>query len=86
MDADDDKTEELLKQARAGNAAAFDELFARQREALRRAVALRLDRRLAARVDVSDGVQDTYLEATRRLPEYLNRADMPFALWPASAC
>ena len=81
MDPGDDKTEELLKQARAGNAAAFEELFARERDALRRTVVLRLDRRLAARVDVSDVVQETYLEAARRLPEYVNRADMPFALW-----
>ena len=56
-------------------------MFARHCEQLRQAVALRLDRRLAARVDVSDVVQETYLEAARRLPEYLERSAMPFALW-----
>jgi RNA polymerase sigma-70 factor (ECF subfamily) len=81
LDAGDETTEKLLNQARAGNTAAFENLFARQREALRRAVALRLDRRLAARIDASDVVQETYLEAARRLPEYLKRAAMPFALW-----
>ena len=81
MDAGADNTGELLEHARAGDAAALEALFARHREQLRRAIALRLDRRLAARVDISDVVQETYLEAARRLPEYINRSDMPFALW-----
>jgi RNA polymerase sigma-70 factor (ECF subfamily) len=81
LDAGADNTAELLKQARQGNSAAFEELFARHREQLRGAVALRLDRRLAARVDVSDVIQETYLEAARRLPDYLDRSDIPFGLW-----
>jgi RNA polymerase sigma-70 factor (ECF subfamily) len=81
LDAGADNTGELLEQARSGDAAALEELFARHREQIRRAVALRLDRRLAGRVDVSDVIQETYLEAARRLPEYLSRSDMPFALW-----
>jgi RNA polymerase sigma-70 factor (ECF subfamily) len=72
---------DLLRRARQGEQAAFDELFARHRQAVRRGIALRLDRRLAARVDVSDVEQETYLEAARRLPAYLERPDMPFHLW-----
>jgi DNA-directed RNA polymerase specialized sigma24 family protein len=45
------------------------------------AVALRLDRRLRARVGVSDVVQDTYLEAARRLAEYLRQPPLPLGLW-----
>jgi RNA polymerase sigma-70 factor (ECF subfamily) len=56
-------------------------LFGRHRECLRRGIALRLDRRLAPRVDVSDVLQETYLAATRRLAEYLARPQMPFRLW-----
>jgi RNA polymerase sigma-70 factor (ECF subfamily) len=48
---------------------------------VRQAVALRLDRRLAARVGISDVVQETYLEATRRLPGYLRQPRLPFDLW-----
>jgi RNA polymerase sigma-70 factor, ECF subfamily len=81
LDAGADNTGELLEQARAGDAAALEELFTRHREQLRRAVALRLDRRLAARIDVSDVIQETYLEAARRLPEYVHCPDMPFGLW-----
>ena len=36
---------------------------------------------MAARVDASDILQETYLEAFRRLPGYLDRGEMPFYLW-----
>lgn len=41
------------------------------RERLRRYVASRLDRRLSSRVDASDIIQETFLDASRRLPEFL---------------
>ena len=44
----------------------------------RRMVALRLDRRLQGRIDPSDVIQDTYLEASTRLAEYLRNPSMPF--------
>jgi RNA polymerase sigma-70 factor (ECF subfamily) len=73
--------EDLLTRARAGDERALADLLGRHRQAIRRAVQLRLDRRLAARVDASDVVQETYLEASRRLADYLAGASMPFALW-----
>ena len=42
---------------------------------------MRMDRRVAARVDASDVLQDTYLEAFKRLPRYLQQQPMPFYLW-----
>jgi RNA polymerase sigma-70 factor (ECF subfamily) len=72
---------ELLELARRGDQAALAELFARHHERLRQAVSLRLDRRLSARLDATDVLQETYLEAARRLPEYLEKAEMPFYLW-----
>ncbi|MFN0054941.1 MAG: sigma-70 family RNA polymerase sigma factor [Planctomycetales bacterium] len=71
----------LLEQARLGDAGAIDALFAQEREPLRRAVALRLDCRLAARFDASDVVQQTLLEAARRLPTYLEEGQISFPLW-----
>src|SRR5262245_66278521 len=71
----------LLDRAAHGERAAFEALFARHRDRLGRAVALRLDRRLAARVDASDVVQETCLEAFRRLPDYLRDPDMPLDVW-----
>jgi RNA polymerase sigma-70 factor (ECF subfamily) len=46
-------------------------------------VRLRLDHRLRGRVDEADIVQDTFLEAARRLPEYLRgpAPAIPFYLW-----
>jgi RNA polymerase sigma-70 factor (ECF subfamily) len=44
-------------------------------------VALRIDRRLQGRIDPSDVIQETYLEASARLAEYLDNPSMPFFLW-----
>jgi RNA polymerase sigma-70 factor (ECF subfamily) len=78
---DSAETQSLLLQADSGNRRAFEELFARHRDELRRAVVLRLDVRLRTRVDPSDVVQETQLEAFQRLPAYLERRPMPFRLW-----
>jgi RNA polymerase sigma-70 factor (ECF subfamily) len=48
---------------------------------LERLVMLRLDRRLRGRVDETDVVQDTFLEAARRIQDYLELPPMPFFLW-----
>jgi RNA polymerase sigma-70 factor (ECF subfamily) len=78
---DSAETQELLRQARAGDRQAFEKLFARYRSELRRLIAMRLDPRIQARVDPSDVVQETQLEAFCRLPDFLERRPMPFHLW-----
>jgi RNA polymerase sigma-70 factor (ECF subfamily) len=78
---DAEETQELLSQARAGQSAAISDLLDRHRDALRRMVALRMDRALQQRVDASDIVQDALIEANRRLPEYLKDPQLPFRLW-----
>lgn len=78
---DSEETGQLLAQAQAGSRAAFDQLFERHRPYLCRVIDLRLDRRLGARVDESDIVQETQLEAFRRLDDYLRRRPMAFRLW-----
>src|SRR5947209_9745710 len=78
---DADQTRALLDRAKAGDAAAVDDLLAKHRDPLRRAVGLRLDPALARRVDASDIVQDALVEASRRFPEYLDHPAMPFHLW-----
>ncbi len=81
MRDDPEETRRLLEQAHGGDQAAFEEIFRRHRDRLRRAIALRMDRRVAARVDASDVLQEAYLEAFRRLPTYLEQKPMPFYLW-----
>ena len=52
------------------------------RSRLRRMVALRLDQRLRGRIDPSDVIQEAFLEATERRPEYARQPDpMPPFLW-----
>lgn len=75
------QTQELLIQAKAGNAAAVNGLLDRHREALRRMIEMRMDRMVQQRVDASDIVQDVLVEANRRLEAYLQNPSMPFHLW-----
>lgn len=74
-------TDQLLRLAAGGDREALGQLLQRDRDRLRRAVVLRLDRRLAARVDPSDVLQEAQLEAATRLAEYLQHPTMPFFLW-----
>ncbi len=74
-------TEALIDRAAAGDAAARELLLLRHQERLRKMVALRLDRRLAPRVDPSDVVQEALAEAARRLPDYLDGRPIPFYPW-----
>ena len=74
-------TEELMDLAAAGDDGAVQQLLERHRRRLRQMVGLRLDPRLNARLDASDIVQETMLEASRRLPDYLRRRPLPFYPW-----
>jgi RNA polymerase sigma-70 factor (ECF subfamily) len=78
---DSEETRSLLEQIQDGNAEAFDELLGRHRATLRRFIDVRLDARLRGRVDPSDIVQETQLDAFHRMPDFLERRPMPFHLW-----
>jgi RNA polymerase sigma-70 factor, ECF subfamily len=78
---DASQTQKLLTQAKAGDAAAVNQLLDRHREAVRRMIDLRMDRMVRRRVDASDIVQEVLIEANRRLKEYLKDPAMPFHLW-----
>jgi RNA polymerase sigma-70 factor (ECF subfamily) len=81
MPVDDRTTAELLRQAQSGDAQAVQRLFTEHRERLKQMIRLRLDRRLAARIDPSDVIQETLAEAVRRLPKYLDEQPIPFYPW-----
>ena len=78
---DSAETTLLLKQARAGHGPAFDRIFERHRQSLRKLIEFRLEPKLSRRIDASDVVQETHVEALRRLPDYLAHQPMPFRLW-----
>jgi RNA polymerase sigma-70 factor (ECF subfamily) len=73
--------EELLERAEAGDRAAREELLMHHRDRLRRMIAIRLDRRMAARVDPSDVVQEALTQASQRLSSYLRERPLPFYPW-----
>lgn len=75
------RTESLVEQAARGDNIAWAHLTAEHHDRLRRMVALRMDRRLQGRVDPSDVIQESYIDAARRLPEYAKNPSMPFFLW-----
>src|SRR6516165_1228160 len=74
-------TDQLLQRAGRGDAEARQQLLVRHRQRLRQMIALRMDRRLAARLDPSDVVQETLGEAIQQLSEYLRRRPLPFYPW-----
>jgi RNA polymerase sigma-70 factor (ECF subfamily) len=75
------ETKRLLERARSGDQSAVGALLEAHRARLQRMVALRLDRRLRGRIDEADVLQDAFLEALRRMDEYLRQPPMPFYLW-----
>src|ERR1700722_17794931 len=81
MDNNSAETTRLLEQARAGDEQALNELFALHRTRLRRMVELRLDRRLQARLDASDVIQEAYVDVVSRLGGYLADPRYPLFLW-----
>jgi RNA polymerase sigma-70 factor (ECF subfamily) len=74
-------TDQLLEQASQGDDQARQQLLARHRGRLRRLIEVHFDRRLLARVDPSDVVQEALIEAVRQLSDYLEKRPLPFYPW-----
>jgi RNA polymerase sigma-70 factor (ECF subfamily) len=74
-------TDQLLDLVAQGEPSAAEALFTRHQQRLRRMVQLRIDPRLASRLDPSDVVQETLVEAHRRLDDYVRRREIPFYPW-----
>lgn len=72
---------DLLRLAAEGDQDALRALFSRYRDRLKRMVHLRLSRRLQARVDDSDVVQESFVDIARNLPDYVAAPRLPFFLW-----
>jgi RNA polymerase sigma-70 factor (ECF subfamily) len=75
------ETEELLRRAGNGDDGAVLRLLERHRNRLRRVVAARLDRRVSARLDPSDVVQEALGEASEKLAGFLRDRPIPFYSW-----
>ena len=69
--------EELQSGGDDALAAVFDEF----RDQLDRIVDLRINPRLASRVDPADVLQESFLEARKKLPRYLKNTTVPVFVW-----
>jgi RNA polymerase sigma-70 factor (ECF subfamily) len=78
---DSELTRQCIERAAAGDGESWRKLLRRHHDRLRRMVELRLDSRLQGRIDASDVLQDAYLDASERLPDYLQQTEVPFFLW-----
>lgn len=81
MSSSPEDLEPLLGRAVAGDRDAWPAIVERVHSRLRRMVAVRLDARLTGRVDPSDVLQDTYVDALNQLSEYVRERKYPFFLW-----
>jgi RNA polymerase sigma-70 factor, ECF subfamily len=81
MTNQESENEECLARAARGDRSAREQLFEQHRDRLKRMVALRLDRRILKRLDPSDIIQETLIQANHKLDEYLRDRPIPFYPW-----
>ncbi len=72
---------EMLRHAAGGEPERLGPILSRFEPRLLRMIRLRIDPRLQRRVDPADVVQAAFLEASRRLDEYIGDPRVPFFVW-----
>lgn len=72
---------ELLHAANHGDQNAWNQVVQRHREKLRRMVEFRMHPQLKRRIDASDVIQDTFVEAARVLTKEKENSDIPVHVW-----
>lgn len=75
------ETDAWLRELREGQPEALAALLQFYQPRLRQMLRLRIDPRLAARVDVSDVLQEVYLDAARQVAAYLREPRVAFYVW-----
>ena len=66
---------------RSGGSDQFAEVFAHYEDRLQRMIRFRLDRRLYGRVDSADVLQEVWLDASKRVTEYVANPAVPVFIW-----
>ena len=79
--ADHTGEDDVSRRIRAGDQSALATMFDRHRGRLGKMVRLRLDCRLRGRIDPADVLQEAFVDASRRLPNYAANPTMPLFLW-----
>lgn len=78
---DDPPIDDLFERAASDDHVALSELLGKHRERLKSMVRLRLNPRVQRRVDESDIVQDTLVDAAIKFRDYAAAPKLPFYLW-----
>ncbi|MBI1314478.1 sigma-70 family RNA polymerase sigma factor [bacterium] len=65
----------------SGDSDQIAEVFSRYEDRLQRMIRFRLDRRLYGRVDSADVLQEVWLDASKRVSEYVANPTVPFFIW-----
>jgi RNA polymerase sigma-70 factor (ECF subfamily) len=81
MREDDPRIGDVIRRARAGDAEALGELLVGYRDHLRSIADRQLGARIARRVDASDIVQQTCLEAQRDFRDFLGSSEPELVAW-----
>ncbi len=77
----DSKITQLLDRAATKDQVAIGELMSLHRARIRKMLTIRMSPEMSTRVDPSDVVQETLIEATRQLPAYLEHRRIGFYAW-----
>jgi RNA polymerase sigma-70 factor (ECF subfamily) len=73
--------EQLLQEAREGDAAALGQLLEMYRHYLTLMARVQIGQRIQGKVDPADLVQDTFLEAHRNFPKFRGTSEAEFVSW-----
>lgn len=73
--------EQLLREAQAGDAATLGQLLEHFRRYLALLARVQIGQRLQGKVDASDVVQETFLEAHRHFPQFRGRSEGELVGW-----
>src|SRR5687768_254912 len=79
QDGPDDAS--LLNRAAGGDLDAWGRLLVQHQDRLQTVARFRLDPRLQGRVDAADIVQETFISATTRRPEFFAQSAQSLFLW-----
>jgi RNA polymerase sigma-70 factor (ECF subfamily) len=86
MPIDDAELNELSRRVALGDQEALGTLVDFYRPRLRAMLQLRIDRRVRGRIDASDVLQETFLEVSARLGEFVQNSPVPFYFWLRRIC
>jgi RNA polymerase sigma-70 factor (ECF subfamily) len=73
--------DQQLSVLRSGDSRVLPELFQSYRPRLRDMVRIRIGAQLASRIDPSDVLQEAFIDAQRRVGEYMKHPEVSFFIW-----